>query len=89
MSGLPDTHLRGYASEDGPRLADKALQVPRTYEGKTEDLRRDPATMIERAFGIGVLVEGFGDGFDGLACSTMIPPCFHRRSGCGPTRGRG
>jgi Zn-dependent peptidase ImmA (M78 family) len=26
--------------------------------------------VIERAFGIDVLVEGFGDGFDGLACST-------------------
>jgi hypothetical protein len=26
--------------------------------------------VIERAFGIDVLVEGFGDEFDGLACST-------------------
>jgi Zn-dependent peptidase ImmA (M78 family) len=67
---LPDTYLSGYAIEDGPRLADEALQVLQKYGGKIEDLRRDPAKVIERAFGIDVLVEGFGDGFDGLACST-------------------
>ena len=70
LPGLPDTYLSGYAIEDGPRLADEALQVLQKYGGKTEDLRRDPATVIERAFGIDVLVEGFGDEFDGLACST-------------------
>lgn len=67
---LPDTYISGYAIEDGPRLADEALQLFQKRGGTTEDLRRDPAAVIEQAFGIDVLVEGFGDGFDGLACST-------------------
>ena len=67
---LPSTYISGYAIEDGPRLADEALELLRKYGASNEDLREDPASVIERTFGIDVLIEGFGDGFDGLACST-------------------
>ncbi|MGH3164794.1 MAG: helix-turn-helix domain-containing protein [Trebonia sp.] len=70
LPGLPDTFITGYAIGDGPRLADEALKILQSDGCSSEDLRMDPASAIEHGFGINVLIEGFGDGFDGLACST-------------------
>jgi Zn-dependent peptidase ImmA (M78 family) len=66
---LPHPFLSGLAIEDGPRLATETLK--RLLEvASWDELRDDPAAVIEAAFGINVLVEEFGDGFDGLACAT-------------------
>ena len=67
---LPTAYRSGYAIEDGPRLAETALALFAKHDVTFDELRRDPATVIERALGINVLIEAFGDGFDGLACAT-------------------
>jgi Zn-dependent peptidase ImmA (M78 family) len=67
---LPRAHLNGYAIEDGPRLASATLAALQGSEAHPGELREDPASVIERALGINVLIEGFGDGLDGLSCAT-------------------
>jgi Zn-dependent peptidase ImmA (M78 family) len=69
LPGLPRVALSGYAIDDGPRLAESALAALQN-EARPGELREDPASVIERAFGINVLIEEFGEGFDGLACVT-------------------
>ncbi len=65
---LPQTRITGRAIADGPQLAEATLAV--LLEDATLDaLRADPASVIERALGINVLIEAFGEGFDGLACA--------------------
>lgn len=66
---LPEAQLTGRAITDGPRLAEVTLAAL-LEDWSFEALRNDPATAIERTLGIHVLVEPFGIGFDGLACST-------------------
>jgi Zn-dependent peptidase ImmA (M78 family) len=69
LPALPHAVLSGYAIEDGPRLAETALAALQK-EASPGELREDPASVIERVLGINVLIEGFGEGFDGLACAT-------------------
>jgi Zn-dependent peptidase ImmA (M78 family) len=66
---LPTARLTGLAVHDGPRLAAATLEMIQR-EASLERLREDPAEVIERVLGINVLIEAFGDGFDGLACAT-------------------
>lgn len=66
---LPQTHMTGFAIADGPRLAEAALTVLQKGTTFEQQLREDPATVIENALGINVLIEAFGEGFDGLACA--------------------
>jgi Zn-dependent peptidase ImmA (M78 family) len=67
---LPRARLNGYAIEDGPRLASAVLAALHGTEEHPGELREDPASVIERVLGINVVIEGFGEGFDGLACAT-------------------
>jgi Zn-dependent peptidase ImmA (M78 family) len=66
---LPRVHLTGFAVHDGPRLAEATLEMLQK-EASPDQLREDPADVIERVLGINVLIEAFGGGFDGLACAT-------------------
>jgi Zn-dependent peptidase ImmA (M78 family) len=66
---LPTVHMTGLAVADGPRLAGTALTVL-SQRATLAEFRDDPATVIEQALGIHVLVEPFGAGFDGLAYAT-------------------
>jgi Zn-dependent peptidase ImmA (M78 family) len=65
---LPRVRVTGRAITDGPQLAEVTLGVL-LQDATLDALRTDPASVIERALGINVLIEAFGDGFDGLACA--------------------
>ena len=69
LPALPESFKTGLAIEDGPRLAEVALAAFAKADFTFDELRTDPATVIERTLGINVLIEAFGDGFDGLACA--------------------
>jgi Zn-dependent peptidase ImmA (M78 family) len=66
---LPTASTRGLAIEVGPRMAEAALRILREST-PLEELLKDPAEVIERALGISVLIEPFGEGFDGLSWAT-------------------
>jgi Zn-dependent peptidase ImmA (M78 family) len=66
---LPKASMTGLAIEDGPRLAKATLAVLEK-EASRQQLREDPAEVMERVLGINVLIEAFGEGFDGLACTS-------------------
>ena len=66
---LPKPFKSGLAIEDGPRLAEAVLAILEKHAGP-DQVRADPATVIEQGLGINVLIEAFGEGFDGLACAT-------------------
>jgi Zn-dependent peptidase ImmA (M78 family) len=69
LPNLPVASTQGLAIEVGPRMAEAALDILR-QSAPLEELLEDPAGVIERALGINVLIEPFGDGFDGLGCAT-------------------
>jgi Zn-dependent peptidase ImmA (M78 family) len=71
LPALPHIPMTGLAIKDGPRLAEAALAVL-LKTVNADHLRKDPAMAIERTFGINVLIEPFGEGFDGLACATSV-----------------
>lgn len=69
LSVLPPPPSSGLAIEAGPELAERALAVI-TDVGRLDDLREDPAQVIEDAFGVNVAFEAFDEGLDGMAFAT-------------------